>query len=156
MRKIICILLATLAALPLFAQKEQDFAERYMALYAEGTSLQCTTVSPSMLERMMQLPSVEEDTATRKVLAQLKSIRMLTHSQEDDAELLFRNAAELASHHTARFKSYAQEEDKQIYVRRKGSYIVEVVLFMVSEGSFCLIDLTGNMTDNFLGQVLRI
>lgn len=145
-----------LVALPLLAQKEEDFAARYMALYAEGTSLQCATVSPSMLERMMQLPSVEEDEAAGKVLAQLKSIRMITHSHEDEAASLYRNAIELATHHAARFKLYAHEGQKQIYVRRKGRYIVEVVLFMLSEGRFCLIDLTGNMTEGFLGQVLKI
>lgn len=47
--------LATFIAIAAQAQNEQDFASRFMSLYAHQSTLQCTTVSPLMLERMMQL-----------------------------------------------------------------------------------------------------
>ena len=72
--------LATFIAIAAQAQNEQDFASRFMSLYAHQSTLQCTTVSPLMLERMMQLPDVEENDHTRQVLSQLKSIQMANNT----------------------------------------------------------------------------
>ena len=61
MKQLICTLIAALLSLAAWGQKEQDFASRFIALYAPGTSLQCTTVSPLMMERLLKLPKVEGD-----------------------------------------------------------------------------------------------
>lgn len=138
------------------AQREQDFALRFMTLYAEGTSLQCTTVSPLMLERMMQLPDVEENEQTRQVLSQLKSIRMVHNTTEAETNQLYNKAQQLAKRNTARYKLYAQRQSKCLYVRRRGRYIVEMVLFMKHNRHLQLINLTGNMTDSFLKQLFKM
>lgn len=156
MKHFLCTLVMMVLALTATAQKEQDFASRYMALYATGTSLQCTTVSPLMLERMMQLPTVEGDDATRELLQQLKSIRMVTNSASAETTALYDKALKLAKRNTARYKVYTEQGNKHLYVRRRGSYIVEMVLFMKHNGAFQLINLTGNMTDDFLKQLFKL
>lgn len=155
MKHFIICLLTTICSLTAWAQNEQDFASRYMALYANGTSLQCTTVSPLMLEKMMQLPNVEENAHTRQVLSQLKSIRMVANSTSHETQELYNKATHLAQRNNRRYKPYAQRHDKQLYVRRRGKYIVEMVLFMKHDHHFKLINLTGNMTDDFLNQLLN-
>lgn len=155
MKRYIICLLTTLLFLSAWSQNEQDFASRFMALYAQGTSLQCTTVSPLMLEKMMQLPDVEENAHTRQVLSQLKSIRMVVNSASHETSSLYNKASRLAQRNNKRYKPYAQRQGKQLFVRRRGKYIVEMVLFMKHDHHFKLINLTGNMTDDFLNQLLN-
>lgn len=158
MIKILCTLIAAL--LPLLAwaqsQKQQDFATRFMKLYSNGTSLQCTTISPQMLERMMQLPDIEDDSAEKKIFSQLKSIQMLTNTVPEETNELYNEALQLAQNNTQRYKLRAETDDKMLYIRQRGKVIVEMVLLMKTEQNFRLINLTGNMTDKFLDQVFNI
>ena len=94
----VTLLLALVAAVAARAQGggEQDFASRFMSLYGKGRAVECTTVSPLMLERMMQLPDVEGDSHTREVLKQLKSIRLVSSTAGHDVTHLYANARRLA------------------------------------------------------------
>ena len=64
--------------LPAAAQRGEDFASRYMALYGDRAALACKTISPAMMERIMKLDTVRHDAGTRRVFAQLRSIRFVT------------------------------------------------------------------------------
>ncbi len=156
MKRLISFLIAVLSVLSVAAQNEQDFAQRYMSLYAKGTTLECTTISPLMLERMMQLPDVEGSNATKQVLSQLKSIRIVSNTAERESAKLYDKALRLASRNSARYKPYTEKQGKRLYVRRRGKYIVEMVLFMEQNRTFRLINLTGNMTEDFLTQLLNM
>ena len=156
MRRLILTILATLCAWMAWAQNEQDFASRFMQLYGRGASISNTTVSPMMMQRMMQLPDVEENEQTRQILSQLKSITMLQCMDAGDTSRLYAHARELAQRNPNRYKLYAKETGKRLYVRHRGTLIVELVLFMEQGNNFCLINLTGNMTERFLQQVLRM
>lgn len=152
---LICCLTAMLAGpLRASAQGEADFAERFLRLYADDYRLESTTVSPAMMQRMMQLPDVESNEQARKALSQMKSIRMVRSSSSADAPHLFANARQLAEHNAQRFKRYAEDKGKCLYTRRRGKLIVELILFMQTDGGFVLIDLTGNMTERFVGSLL--
>lgn len=153
MKQFICILMAAFLAVAAWGQKEQDFASRYMALYAKGSSLECTTVSPLMMDKLLKLPSVEEDSTTKKVLAQLKSIRMITNANPAETALLYDNALKLARQNPKRYQLQAEENEKKIYVRHRGNLIVEIVLLMKNETRLNLINLTGNMNKDFLQQL---
>lgn len=155
MKHFFAILITFLCSLAALAQNEQDFASRYMTLYGKGTTLECTTVSPLMLEKMMQLPDVEGNNQTRAILSQLKSIRMAHNADSRETNLLYSKALKLAQRNSARYKVYAQRASKRLYVRRRGKYIVEMVLFMKYDHHFQLINLTGNMTEDFLNQLLK-
>ena len=153
MKHLICILMAALMAMAARGQKEQDFASRYMALYAKGSSLECTTVSPLMMDKLLKLPSVEEYSTTQKVLAQIKSIRMITNANPAETALLYDNALKLARQNPKRYRLQAEEEEKKIYVRHRGRLIVEIVLLMKNDTRLNLINLTGNMNEDFLQQL---
>lgn len=157
MKHLLCTLAAFVIAIAsAWAQNEQDFASRYMALYAEGTSLKCTTVSPLMMERMLQLPDVEGDDMAKKVLKQLKSIRVVRNFQISETQRLFKKASELAYRNPNRYKLYAEAGGtKKIYVRRHDGHIVEIVMFMHTD-LFRMLDVTGSMSEEFLEQVLKL
>ena len=153
LRILLCLFaFAMCSVVSMMAQNEQDFASKYMSLYAKGTSLQCTTVSPLMLDKMMNLPDVKSDNQMKEVLSQLKSIRVVDNTNTKETWQLYNNALRLAQHNSARYKRYAQRQSKRLFVRRKGGFIVEMVLFMKHNEHFKLINLTGNMTDEFLKQ----
>lgn len=154
--RILCLLLIAICSLNAQAQNEQDFASRYMSLYAKGTSLKCTTVSPLMLEKMMSLPDVKSDDQKKTLLSQLKSIRMVDNTVKSETQRLYTNAQQLANHNGVRYKLYAQRQSKRLFVRRKDGLIVEMVLFMKYDSYFRLINLTGNMTDEFIKQVMNL
>ena len=71
-------------------------------------------------------------------------------------EKCFDDALQLARKNPKRYKLHAEEEHKKLYVRRRGKLIVEMVLFMVSESHFSLINLTGNMNEKFLEQLMQL
>lgn len=156
MKKFFLTLLVLLLPLLATAQKEQDFSSRFMTLYGNDYAITCTTVSPLMMERMMQLPKVEGNEQMQQVLSQLKSIRLLASEKAGDGPHLFANAKELAKNNPSRYKLYAEENDKCLYTRRRGKTIVEVVLFMEQASHFSLINLTGNMDEKFLEKVMKI
>lgn len=156
MKQLFCTLLAALISLAAWGQKEQDFASRFIALYAPGTSLQCTTVSPLMMERLLKLPKVEGDSTTKQVFSQLKSIRLAVSPNPAETETLYANALQLAKQNPKRYKLYAEEEGKKLYTRSRGRVIVEIVLFMKHEQQFSLINLTGNMNRQILEQLSGI
>ena len=68
MRRWILLSLAGLLALAAAAQREQDFAARFMALYGDRHCLTCKTISPKMMERIMKLNAVGESAQAKAVL----------------------------------------------------------------------------------------
>ena len=146
MKRFLFLLLAAFFAVTAWAQNEQDFASRFMTLYAKGSSLTCTTVSPLMMERMLQLPSVEDNEQMKQVFSQLKSIRMVSNSDDSESQRFHQLAVKLAR----------RNGDDLLYTRRRGRITVEVVLILNRHSNFYLVDLTGNMNDQFISQLLKI
>ncbi len=159
MKRIFTILLL-LVTLPLavIAGREQDFSSRFISLYGAEHELSCKTISPKMMEKIMQLDSVEANAQALQILAQLKSIRILTCNNEgDESQQLFEKAITLAKRNKRRYKSYTQTDDMTIYTRRHGKRLVELVVVQLKEKQmFQLLNFTGNMSDEFIHQVLAI
>lgn len=156
MKKWLLSLLMVLATATATAQREQDFALRYMHLYGENSSLACKTVSPQMIARMMQLTE-DSATAFRQVLSQLKSIRVVQNENPAETVTLYDKAEELAKANKRRYTLYARTEDRSIYLRKRGKLIVELVLLTrVETEKFSIVNLTGNMTGDFIRELMKI
>lgn len=156
MKKWLFSLLLVLATATATAQREQDFALRYMHLYGEGTSLACKTVSPQMIARMMQLTE-DSETPFRQVLSQLKSIRVVQNENPAETVTLYDKAEELAKANKRRYTLYARTEDRSIYLRKRGKFIVELVMLARVEAErFSIVNLTGNMTGEFIRELMKI
>ncbi len=154
LKVIFALLVSMLMSLTAGAQNEQDFASHFMAQYAAHTTLQCTTVSPLMLEKMMQLPNVENDSETQQMLSQLKSIRLVRNTQTSETSQLLSNALSMIKRNAARYKLYGEQQGKCLYVRYRNDLIVEMVLIMQHDHLLHIINLTGNMTKGFLNHLI--
>lgn len=89
MKHWVLTLLLAAASLSLSAQGEEDFASRYMKLYAEGTSLTCSTVSPQMMARVMNVAEADNDPHLRQVLSQMKSLRVVRSGKPEESGPLY-------------------------------------------------------------------
>ena len=148
-----------LIALPamLQAQRELDFASKFMEINGDQyEELHCNTVSPFMMERIMKLDTLEDNTEMRRILAQLKSIQIVKAQGEAIGDSLFRKATELAQLNKKRYKLYADDEDRQIYLRKKNRTIVEMVFIAHMDSIFNIVNLTGNMDETFLKELTNM
>lgn len=156
MSRLLSVIIALLVSLAATAQREQDFAERYVRLYGAGAPLTCKTVSPQMIERMLPL-TADKAAAFRPVIAQLKSIRMVQSEAGAQASQLYAQAEQLARVNRKRYALYASDEGRGIYLRRRGKVIVELVMLShTPDQQFSIVDLTGNMTGDFIRELMKI
>ncbi len=157
MKAFLTLLLAFAALLPVRAQREEDFASRYMSLYGDEGGLTCKTISPAMMERIMNLDTVRRDADALRVFAQLKSIRFVTAPDTSLTRELYGKAEELARHNSRRYTAYATRDHLSIYVRQRGKVLLELVVLLVNaESQFNILNFTGTMSEDFIRQVLTI
>ena len=160
MKHWVLTLLLAAASLSLSAQGEEDFASRYMKLYAEGTSLTCSTVSPQMMARVMNVAEADNDPHLRQVLSQMKSLRVVRSGKPEESGPLYEKALSLLHHNALRYQPYGDsdtEDGEGLWVRRKGEVILEIVLLSHSAAEgMSIVDLTGNMDDTFIVELLRL
>lgn len=139
------------------AQNERDFASQYMRLYGhDDENLTCNTVSPLMMERIMNLDTVENNENIRSVMSQLKTIQVLTANGEDEATLHYNQAVDLARKNKKRYRLYRTNKSSSIYVRKKKNLIVEMVYVSRNHNDFRLVSLTGNMNEDFIDEIHKI
>lgn len=157
MRKVITLtLLVWLIAIAAQAQRQQDFASRFMSLYGEEAALSCHTVSPDMMGRIVPLTH-DSLPALRQVLSQIKSIRVVIPTAETADTELVDKARQLAIDNARRYKLYAETDDRSVYLRKRGKYVVEVVMIAGNQPSgFAVVSITGNMTEDFFSELMKI
>lgn len=155
MKHLISLLIAALCTLTAAAQQEQDFAARYMQLYAEGTSLTCSTVSPAMMQRLMNLPTVQDDSEMKALIKEIKTLRIVQHENGDEADELLQKALTLAADNPRRYQLTQEQDNRWIFSRKRGKVTLEIVLITKMRQHFYLVDVTGNMTERFTQHLLR-
>ena len=137
-----------------FAQQELDFATKFMELNkANFNELRCCTVSPYMMERIMKLDTLEGNNNIRNILAQLKSIQIVEAHNSNNCDSLFVLATNLAKENKRRYKLYANEEEKKVYLRKRNKVIVEMVLISNPDNELNIVSITGNMDDGFIKEL---
>ena len=155
-RTFLALLLLITAAAGAAAQKEKDFVAHFTAAATTADSLTCRTVSPKMMKSIVELMKDGEGDQTGKMLTRIKSVRLVTANDGNGHKRLYERAAQLAGKNARRYKAYAQTPDTNVYVRRRGKYIVEIVIVSFKDNRhFALTDITGNMTDGFISQLMK-
>jgi len=155
MKHLVCTLLLALVSLAAAAQKEQDFASTFMRLYAQGTSASCTTVSPAMMPKMMELDEVEQNQDVSRTLRSLKSVRLVSCRNKAEAENLYEKAESLFKANNRRYRLFDTYDGKSLYTRRRGKVIVELILLTCRAGQLTIVDLTGNMNEKFVHSLMK-
>lgn len=157
-RLFISLLVLFVMSVSTLAQKEIDFASTYMDLHAKGGGLACTTVSPAMITRMMQLEKIERNQDNNALpLEVLRSARVVTSTgDEHEAAIFYDKATSLLKHNKNRYKLYDEYEGKSLYVRKRGHVIVELILLTKNEGKLHMVDLTGNMDEKCVNLLTQL
>lgn len=149
-----------LGVLSLWSQGTTDFAERFMELHAGSEQLQCITVGPNMMEKMLKLTEGQtnpEEQQLGSLLAQCKSLRIV--KAQADAETWRERAVALLEKSRPRYRIYTTEEvnadgSDRLWVRRKGRRIVELIVMSAAEAhAFSAIDVTGTLDENFVRRI---
>lgn len=138
------------------AARAQDFASRYMAEQGRDSTLTCISVSPKMMEEILDRGIERNDTTgMADIISRLKSMRIV--SADRGGKNHFRQAEEMAQKNSARFKklaSYDEGKDRcRIFVREQKTQIVELVLLRQEGRRFTVINFTGNMNREFIAQL---
>lgn len=151
MKAVIFMLLLVLEGLT--AANAQDFASRFMMDFSKDTTIHCQTISPKMMGRLVTMHQKGENGATaRQLIAKLKSARII---QGSDNPKYFLHAEKMLKRNRQRFIPLSQSTahgNNQIFVRRKEDIIIELIMLNknVEAGTFTIINLTGDMDDEFI------
>lgn len=157
MKRYLIIIALLICQLSVFAQKEEDFATRFMDIHGkEYKELTCNTVSPFMMEQIMKLDTIGANRGLRKILSQLKSIQIVGAKGEAIGDSLFYKATDLAKRNKKRYKLYTNDKERQIYLRQRNQIIVEMVFITKQHDDFSIVNLTGNMNPSFLKELTNM
>lgn len=145
-----------LLALIATGTQAQDFASRYMAEHKGDSLLHCISVSPKMMEEILDHGIGENDTTgMADIISRLKSMQIVNAGRQ--GKTYFKHAEEMARKNSARFKelaSYDEGKDHcRIFVREHKTEIVELVLLRQVGKQFTVINFTGDMNHAFIRQL---
>lgn len=134
----------------------QDFASKFMEQCTKDGQVECQTVSPKMMEKVMEIITQTEEKDKTEipeyVLSKLKSARIIT--AEKGGEELFQKAERLMEKNRNRFSplaDYTSGENNMIFVRRHDETVQELVMLNLNaEKTFTIVNLTGDMDSKFM------
>lgn len=160
---VICLLIITSNSL---LKAEVDFVGLLVSDIKAGENSEkegykCITVSPSMMEKMLDMmPSndAQESAQIRKVLPHIKSLRIF-NSQEEEAEEYGKEAITLLDKNKDKYKPYnasKKETKSKIWLRKNKDKVVEIVMLIQNENDFKIVNFTGSMTTEFVTELLKM
>ncbi len=153
MKSVLFILWMSLISVSVCAQ---DFASRFLESHKPDTNLNCVTISPNMMEKVMNLDVQNED-KMMDMISKLKSMQMLT--TQVNGQKYYKEALSVLEKNSGRFVSFLTFDDKsenfQIMVRKKKDAIIELVMLMREDDNFTVINFTGNMSKDFIARLAK-
>ena len=154
MKRVLCLLLIACS----IHTWGQDFASKFMEQCSkENGEIQCQTVSPKMMEKLvdtMTAPNGDRDEEVPGyLLSKLKSARIITATKQ--SEKFFRKAEHLIEKNKNRFTPWVENQPGQknkIFVRKHDEVIRELVVLNLNpdEKTLTIVNLTGDMDDRFM------
>ena len=150
--RLILMLRALLCQAVAFAQHSPDFAEKFMTLCSNDSTVKCITVSPKMMEQLVRLHEDSRSDNIVQAIGKLKSARIVTGSA-----CYYQKAIELIARNKSRFiagKDYQTEEEQGAFFTRKnkkGDTVEFIMLHAdIAGNKFTIVNLTGDIDDEFL------
>lgn len=134
----------------------QDFTSLFLEENKEDSTLIRVTISPKMMGEILK-SDAEKNEDILEIISNLKSMQVL--SSEANGESYFLKARKVVEEHSKRFEPYLSYEDEnenyQIIVRKRGGSIVELIMLMVEEDRFAIINFTGNIKPEFISTLTK-
>jgi hypothetical protein len=139
------------------AQRNQDFASKFMKMNKADTTIQCVTVSPKMMLQLANIHDESHNASMQQAVAKLKSARIVTAD-----EGYFDVASELLKQNAARFsfeKEFKRDEQHWAFYKRnnKRGDTVELILLHgdSKKDRLTIVNLTGNIDDDFIRSLTQ-
>ncbi|NDV80456.1 DUF4252 domain-containing protein [Bacteroides sp. 51] len=134
----------------------QDFTSIFLEENEADSTLTRVTISPKMMGEILN-SDTEKNEDILEIISNLKSMQIL--SSEANGESYFQKALKVAQDHSKRFEPYLSYEDEnencQIVVRKRGGSIVELIMLMVEEDRFAIINFTGKIKPEFISTLTK-
>ena len=136
---------------------EEDAAFMEQCAAEQGENLRCQTISPKMMEKLVEVIVSEKDEKDEEIPAylfsKLKSARIVTSTGH--GKRYFRKAEELMEKNKNRFTPWREDtlaKSDPIFVRRHGDVICELVMLNLAadKKGFTIINFTGDMDEQFM------
>ena len=169
-RRLLIVTLALVLTLAAQAKKEtQDFVTQFIAELqttegANENDYTCITVSPQMMERVLQMvkeKTLEDEDQIRGALTHVRSLRVFT--ARENSELYTAECKRLLERQTRHFKQVKteateQNENTNLWVREYNKQIVELVLInrVTGDDLLQIVNLTGNFDSEFVDELLKM
>lgn len=132
----------------------QDFTSLFLEECKTDTLFTKVTISPKMMGEILKIET-DKDEDMLEVIASLKSMQIL--SADNKAGEYYQKALQVLVDNPRRFKTYLsykdESEDYRIVVRKKGELIVELIMLMVEEDHFVIINFTGKIKPEFISTL---
>ena len=151
MRHVLFIYFVTFSFLFVSAQ---DFVSRFMASHPSDSKLTCITISPKMMNEILEL-NENVDTTILGMISNLKSMQML--SSNVAAVRYYNDALSLVNKSVGVYEPYFSinntYENGQIMIRKRFGAIVELIMFSCKSRRFFVINFTGSMNIEFINRL---
>ena len=134
----------------------QDFTSIFLDENKADTTLSRVTISPKMMEEILKSDTGKNEDML-EIISSLRSMQIL--SSDANGESYFQKARKVVEDHSKRFEPYLSYEDEnencQIVVRKKGGSIVELIMLVVEEERFAIINFTGKIKPEFISTLTK-
>lgn len=153
MKRVACLIALVISVcVTVVAQRNSDFASRYMETIENDSRVQCETISPKMMEQLTSMPDSTRSEVMQQALQKLKSARIITAL--DSVEQYYSKAITLLKKYPQRFKLYEEYEKDDAYGafysrRSKADRIVELIMLRadIKTRTLIIINLTGDLDE---------
>lgn len=160
MNKLTCLLAAVMLSVCVNAQRNTDFAARYMEMCDGDTLVQCVTVSPKMMEQLT-VPDSTKSQSMQSAIQKLRSARIITASSNGEA--YYEKAENILKSYPQRFEHYESydyddgECHGAFYIRKKrNGEVTELIMLRANiiKDTMTIINLTGDIDGEFISSLM--
>lgn len=154
MKTLLTLLLTMAMAMAAQAQQALDFAKKFMTVCEDDTMVRCVTISPKMMDQIVETRHSDDEEAERLrlAMAKLKSARIVTAPAS-----YYERAEKLITQHARRFKQgqiYQADDVRGTFYTRKDRKGNTAELILLREDTardrLTIICLTGDIDEEFL------
>lgn len=153
MNQRLCMLfMAMLVQIATFAQHVPDFAEKFMSLCKDDSTVSCVTVSPKMMVQLVKQHIEGRPEGISHAISKLKSARIITASAD-----YYQKAEDLLQKNSRRFRAeqdYRTDDQHGAFYTRRNKKGETVELIMLHENCerdrLTIVNVTGDIDEEFL------
>ena len=170
-RLLLCIFLAIATSLTCKAENNEDFVGLLLSdikteEYTDSTGnndFSYITIGPAMVGKVLDMMSNNKDAdkdkdaeQIKKILSHIKSLRIF--SAQHNIDFYYNGVISLLNKNKKTYKKYnsADKDVSCIWLRKNKDTVIEIVKLNKTDNDFKVVNFTGDMTDDFVNELLKM